>query len=355
MLQPLSPSEKLAIREHDMELVQYHLPRIIRMPVPRSVREAAWFRNAHIEDLIKVYAFPAYTLPTFSGKIFAALGLLLKFERLGLLKGNPMLIGSTSGNFGKDVAFAAMGFPVRGFRAVVNYGTPEGKLIHLRASGALIKIAPEGVLATDYAIMLAERDGELLLDQYTDEGSIEGHVYSMNHIAREMLRLDERAGFIFSAVTGTCSTLCGAKRYLPKHYPSPVKIMGVASMSKAEKVPGSRSLEDINDLKGIGGFFYRPEWANLLDFPLVTSVTQDEAYEHNAELINVGRVGSIGPTGALDDCGVWHSIQEHVENDTVEALMNDARQIRVVEFPMDAQVAYLSDKKYMSHFEAKAA
>jgi cysteine synthase len=334
-----------------INLLQRELPPLIRVPIPSSLRSAEWFRDAEIGNALKVYAFPAYKMGVFSGKIFPAWEAWWMDYVLGKFNDQPMVIGATSGNWGKDSALIAPIFPVRGFTAIVNRGMPEGKLRHLRASGAGIEFAPAGIPATEYAYELAQKPGYHLIDQYVHEGSVMGHERSMGHIARQMLEKEE-CGFIFGAVTGTCSTLMAADWFLrPSYTAGTVKIMGVASMSKQEKVPGARSPQDLAELQKIGGFPFRKDWKNVLTFPVVSNVSRHEAFALSADLVRRAFC-PVGPTGALLMAGFFNLLRAHVEMGIIDDLRNKQGNIVAVLFWMDSYLAYIDDEDYLSFFES---
>jgi cysteine synthase len=331
-----------------------YTPEVIPIPTPMSIQNAEWFRDADIGKILRVSAFPAFQLGMFSGKLFPALGLFRAAEQKGRFDDYPMVVAATSGNFGKDAAYLASIFPACGLKAVVNHSTPLGKIHHLELFGAEVISAPEGISAISHAYQLAKLPGHLLMDQYTEEGSIDGHYWSMRHIACEMRKVSKHSGFIFGAVMGTCSTLMGAHRYLRSFVSwGHVKIMGVASMSQKEKVPGSRSLEEIAELEKIGGFPFREEWKSVLNFPAVTSVAKDEVFSLNADLVRATCL-PIGPTGALLVAGVYHLLRDHVVRGRLEALKNEEGRIEFLLFLMDSNLAYISDPDYLKYFRFQA-
>ncbi len=338
-------------RARILRLVSEELPPLIKVPVPSSIREADWFRAAALEEALEVYAFPAYQIPLYSGKVFPALAMLLADEAAGKFRGRPAIAGSSSGNFIKDMANLSRMFNIGEVYAVVNRSLPEGKVRHIEFAGAKVVYAPEGVPATDYARRFATENGCVLEDQYTREDSIEGHRWSMRHIAREMEKAAGSSGFIFGAVTGTCSTLMAAQKYLKPQFGGRVKIFGVASMSKAEKVPGSRTPEDLRELESIEGFgaqLYRhPE--RFLDFPLIASVPKREAYRLNAELHHEADL-QAGPTSALLEGGLYGLLRDHAGRGALAELKNDRGRIAAVLFFMDSFLAYTGDDEYRSYF-----
>ncbi len=233
-----------------------------------------------------------------------------------------------------------------------------GQGCRFSASGisiAGIEFVPEDkkIPATESAQEFAKRNGYLLLDQYATEDAIAGHQYSMRHIDRQMMAMADE-GFIFCAVTGSWSTIMGAHRYLrPKMLETSKKFkaLGVASMSKEEKVPGSRSPEEISELKTINGFPYRPEWKDALDFPLVTSVSRHEAYSLNAPLVQEEWCLPVGPTVALLEAGICHFLRAHVETGKINLLLNERGDIRLLLFGMYSYMPYLDAPKYRAYFD----
>ena len=327
--------------------IEYGLPSVIEVPAPSHIRNTEWFRDAKLGDILQVYALPCYKIEKYSGKLMPALGILELDEKEGKFDDGPVVIIPSSGNFVKDFAAIAMTSRIREVFAILNYGTGAGKLNHVEVSGAKIRIAPKNMPATDYAFEMAQEHGGILINQYTHEGSIVGHKPTMNHIIREMMRVEGQAGFIFGAVTGTCSTLAAAHRYLRGNVPGNVKIMGVASMSESEKIPAARTLEEIGQLKAMGGFSHRPEWKGVLDFELVTSVTRREAFALNGERYRETALG-VGPTGALLEAGFYHMLCRSVERGEIESLRNERGMITACLLWMDSHLPYIDDLEYRS-------
>src|SRR6185437_2850296 len=162
----LDKSQKKRMRQRVLDLVTFKLPPLVQVPVPSYVREAEWFCDSGLEQSLRVFAFPGFNLGAFSGKLLPTLQAWLIDEAAGKFDDRPIVLGATSGNWGKDSALIAPTFNVKWFCAVVNQGIPEGKVNHLRAAGAEIIFAPAGFPATDYAYQLAKQSGHHLIDQY---------------------------------------------------------------------------------------------------------------------------------------------------------------------------------------------
>ena len=349
-MRKLSPMQKEALRERVTKLVQSGMPPIIKLQIPSSIRNAEWFRDFHLEKIVRLYALPLFEMKIYSGKLPPALGLLLQFEAEGRLHGKIGL-GASSGNWAKDMLLIAPMTDLEGFHIVVNSGVPKGKLDHLYAAGAMesdIIIAPKGIQATDYVYEVAARDSRYrLMDQYVEDGTISGLEPTMRHIQREMRWHHESWGYAVSFVMGTCSHCMAARKYLVD---DDVKIIGVASKSEDQKIPGSRSMAEIEKLKSIGGFPHRPEWKGVLDFDPVTSVDRDETYRLNAELVQVeGR--AFGPTSALNVAGTCHLLEKKAREGDLDSLMNERREIPLLDVMIDSYLAYLGDPEYLKYFQ----
>lgn len=341
----INRSEQKRMRDEVMDILVNRLPPLSRMPIPNSIRSERWFEQSGIEKQLRKYALPCFRMSTFNGKTPPAFKAWLMDEEAGRFENNPIVIGSTSGNWGMSAGLIAPLFSVQKFCAVIDMKTPEGKQNQLRASGADIMYAPAGVVPTDYVYQLIQDSQYHLIDQYIHEGSVQGHQWTMDHIARELARLNETPS-LFGAVAGTCSTLMAADRYLKKTAFPAMKIFGVASMSKEEKVPGSRSPEMLADLKRIGGFPYE----EVLDFPLVANVRKQEAYALTAAFVQRHFI-SAGPTAGLLEAGSYNLLREHWEtHGDFKALANPAGDVVMVSFFMDMHLAYLDEPDFLAAF-----
>lgn len=352
----LDDLERKTLRRNLLNFVERGLPPLVRIPVPNSIRDASWFRRARIHNKLKVFAFPAFQMGIFSGKLMPAMKLWLSLEREGVINPSAEGLSATSGNYGKDAAYLAPIFGAHGFTAVVSHNIHPGKLRHLYAAGAHVIKAPKGTLATDYVFDIAKRPGFVLMDQYIREESISGHEWTMNHIASEMerLRKDKRVirgrGFVLCAVTGSCSTLIAGNRYLKQRYlDRQIRIAGVASMSKKEHVPGSRSNEDLIDLKRIGGFPGRDEFKSVLDFDLEQSLTRDEVYTFNVERIRQILL-PVGPTGALLEAGFYCLLRKKLESERLTDLTNEYGEIVSILIWIDSYLPYIDDPEFLRYF-----
>ncbi len=346
-MKQLNNEQKARMRANVLDLVEHGLPPMIRMPVPSFIEAQPWFAESNAAELVRIYALPSYKMNTFNGKLQPALAACLIDEKEGKLEPGITVIGASSANWAMEMGLLA---PIFGFNfsAVIDVkAVPLGKQHHLLASGADIIPVPEGAIGTEYVYELAEKEHYHLIDQYVHPGSVIGHEWTMDHIAREMKRLEpgKKVSF-FGAVSGTCSTLRAAKNYLQPQFPG-MKVWGIASQSKDEKVPGSRYPGSIEELKSIGGGF---DYQTAIDGSLITSVSKEDAFAVNAELVQLHFV-TAGPTGALGLAGVWNRVGDHwKEHGSFKGLADDDGVVRGAIFIIDMHLPYLDDDGYRKHF-----
>jgi cysteine synthase len=334
------------MRQHILIMMKTALPPLMKVPVPQRIQKQDWFRDLRIDLDLEIFGLPLFRLETLNGKAIPLFKTFIIEEEIGHFENRPIVIGATSGNWGISGGLLAPMFNIARFQAVIDAKTPLGKQAHLKASGAEVILAPEGVSPIIHAEELGRWPGHRTVNQYTHEGSIHGHLWTMNHVRREMDAMNV-APSIFGAVAGTASTIMAAQRYLQPLFPA-MKIVAVASMSDAEKVPGSRSPHGLAELKDIGGFPFE----ETIDFPIVTSVPRAEAFETSIELIR--SFISAGPTGGLLISGFFHLLgaQAHKGKAALDALRNDQGKIVFVPVFMDTFLPYLDQPEYQAALPA---
>jgi hypothetical protein len=345
-------TEDQAISRKRVEYALSHLPSLEKLETPPSVREAGWYKDAGLEDVVNVWAFPGHLTEKFSGKLPGVVGNFEHFEREGMFDNCPTLTMPSSGNFLKDGSGVARGHNVKKILGILPRGISDGKLKQIEADGMVTPmITPEGMSTVQYAYQLAsETPNCIVMDQYINDATVVGHGRMMEHIGGEAKRLgwsDE--GLLIGGITGTCATLTAMRRYLPNFVTGPVKIFAVASHSKKEKVPASRSPEDFEELRDINGscgFMFREEWKGVLNFPMVTDVLRDEAFAMNGELFAYHY--SVGPTGALLTAGLYRLLEQCHNDGTLKEMLEWLRNIVLVW--MDSYYAY--DDPYYRKFLA---
>lgn len=334
-------TEEQAISRKRVEYALAHLPSLEKLETPPSVRNAGWYKDAGLEGVVEVWPFRADRIDKLSGKLPGVVGNFKGFERRGLFKTRPTLIAPSSGNYGKDSGVVAQGYDVEKVIVVLPRGVPEGKRKQIEANGVTAKEAPEGMSTIQYAYQLeSEAPNRIVMNQYIEDDTVVGHGRMMEHIGAETKRLGWGSETILiGGTTGTCATLTAARRYLPNFVTGDVKIFGVASHSKKEKVPASRSEADFEELRNINGscgFMFREEWKGVLDFPLITDVLRDQAYAMNGELFRYNY--SVGPAGALATAGAYSLLERCHESGELKEMLKWLRKIVVIW--MDAYYAY---------------
>lgn len=300
------------------------------VPIPKRIASATWFLDAGLAQVLETHALCCFRFKAFSGKVVAAFKILLEEEAAGHLAERPVLVVPTSGNFGFAGAILTVSesrvFDIPKFIAVVESSTPQGKQAHLRRSGATVITAPTGTTAIQYVMdTYASKPGHLIIDQYAHLGNLRGQEW----VAKKIHRTFKDMLSVFVATVGSTGSVAGAATYLRPHIPN-LKIIGIASMSEAERVPGSRTREGAE----AGKFNYQ----SLLSYPLVTSVTKREAFAYSADLISASI--SAGPTAGLALAGFYHLLQEEYEKGQLDDMKNQHGKIVVVLLLMDMFLPY---------------
>ena len=357
MKKTLDEADKKAMRKHVTGVVENGLPLLKWMPTPSFVKSQPWSRAA---KKVRICILSAGDLEVFNGKLQPALKTSLMDEEDGKFTPDTIVYGNSSANWAAMMAALAPMFSYKEFRPIIDRSVPKGKIDQLEANGVReILWVPKGSIGTDYAYELVGNPNFHLIDQYTHWGSVLGHKWTMDHIIRDLVRLmwSERArnnvwiGHNLSfaaAVTGTCSTVVAMNEFLRPAFPG-MKVWGVASMPGKEKVPRSRSLVKLDELKRIGGGF---KYEEAIDGELIQSVTLDEAYSVNAEIVSPHFM-DVGPTAALLVAGVWHRLGEYwmSHGESFDGLENDAGIVLGCLYGVDKRIPYLDDDQYRKYFQ----
>jgi cysteine synthase len=318
----LEYEQMLRRREKLLAFVNGEFAPIEPVPVPKDIASAGWFKESGLANTLKTYAFCGFRLEyalEYTGKLPAALKILLEEEAAGHLDARPVIVAATSGNFGFAAALLTVSvsrvFDIPKFIAVVEPTTSAMKQAFIRRSGATVIVAPQGMTAIQYADeTYGQRPGYLVINQYTHPGNLHGQEWVANKIHRT-LGLDVS---VFVASVGSTASVSGGG-YLRKLVPH-LKVVGVASMSEEDRVPGSRT----EAAAEVGGFDYR-SW---LSYPLVTSVTKREAFAASDELI--GNLIFAGPTSGLAVAGFYHLLSDEYRAGRLDAIRNPSGDIVAV-------------------------
>lgn len=338
------PTESAIIEERDrriarerVDFIVNNFPRLVPLEIPSSAYAQPWLKKAGLENRMRIWPLRCYQADVFSGKMLAARGYCEKLFREGLLEHNPDIYVPSSGNFVKDLARILRGYCSSRVYGVLPTHIHETKLKQLENAGVIPIRTPEGMSGIKYAYQLAaEGPNRIVACQYIEDACIQGYEPMMRHIAAEMQRLGfGNEDVLIGGVTGACASTTAMRRYLPQFVTGNVDVFAVASLSKKEKVPASRSREDFEELRDINGqpgFMFRPEWDGVLSYPLVETVTMEEARAMNRELFGMNY--SVGPTGALLTAGLFHLAKSLCEQGKSEKLGN------VILLWMDSYLTY---------------
>ncbi len=312
-----------------LELMEGDFAPLETVPVPEYVQCTEWFRDFSLGEILLTMGLCCFRFKGLSGKVVAAFKILLEEEANGSLADRPILVAATSGNFGFAMAILLVSlskvFDVRGFIAVVESTTSKGKLAHLHRSGAQVLIAPEGMTAIEYADIVGKQPGHRAINQYTHPGNLHGQEW----VARKIYRELGNEVSIFAAAVGSTASVVGAHTYLRPLVPH-LKVIGMGSMSEAEKVPGSRTEEGLR----VTGFDYR----SALDYPLITNVSKCEAFADSDGLISSSISG--GATSGLVRAGFYKFLRQECEANRLDVLRNPNGDIVAVFLFMDMFLPY---------------
>ncbi len=359
MKKTLDEADRKAMRKHVLGIVENGLPPLKWMPTPSFVKSQPWRKAA---KKVRICILSGGDLEVFNGKLQPALRASLMDEAEGKFTPETIVGGASSANWAAMMAAIAPMFSYKEFRPIIERSVPKGKIDQLEANGVNpenILWVPEGSTGTDYAYELVGTPNFHLIDQYTHRGSVLGHKWTMDHVIRDLPRL-ARYEYVrnhtwigsnlsfAAAVTGTCSTVAAEDEFLRPAFPG-MKVWGVASMPGKEKVPGSRSREKLEELKRIGGGF---NYEKAIDGGLIQSVTLDEAYSVNAEIVSPNFM-DVGPTAALLVAGVWHRLGEYWmdHHESFDGLENDAGIVLGFIYGVDKRLPYLGDDGYRRYFQ----
>ncbi len=262
-----------------------------------------------------------------------AFQLLLDAEKEGILTPETTLLVPSSGNTLVNIAYFKPAFHFKKVVGILEKNVSSGKKAQALLPGAGIEYpAKEGQSTIERAYELQEEGGGVVLDQYKRKGSVTGHRYTMNSIARDMKERKEPPSFLCAAA-GTCSTLV-AGEYLKENFPK-LQVIGVGCSSEEEKVPGARPLSTIErDIT----FPWRKAVA---PFDLVLC-DKHSSFARSRDFIRQTRK-PVGPSSGLAVEGFLRKFRELYENRELEQFANSNGKYVVVFVFMDAFPAYGPD------------
>lgn len=230
--------------------------------------------NINNENVAEVYVKLEKYNPGGSIKDRAALGMIEKAERLGLIKKGDTIVEPTSGNTGIGLAMAGN---LKGYKVIIVM--PDTMSIErrntIRAYGAEL-ILTDGKLGMKGAIEKAEElvkdcEGFYIPQQFANEANPERHYETTaEEIIKDVPDIDA-----FVASVGTGGTVIGVGRKL-KELKKDVKIIAVEP-EKSPLISGGKAAP--HKIQGIGANFI-PEIYDDTVVDEVITVTDEEAFEY---------------------------------------------------------------------------
>ena len=210
--------------------------------------------------------------PTGSVKDRAALGMIEKAEKEGLLKEGDTIIEPTSGNTG--IALAMIGM-LKGYKVVIvmpeSMSKERRELIKAYGGELILTEASKGMKgAIEKATEISEEKGYFLPQQFKNLGNSQKHYQTT---AKEILEDIPDVDIVISGV-GTGGTISGVAKRL-KEFNKNIKIIAVEPKESAV-LSGESS--GPHKIQGIGaGFIPEIYDAKLVD--KVMKISNEEAYE----------------------------------------------------------------------------
>lgn len=226
------------------------------------------------EDMADIYVKLEKLNPGGSIKDRAALGMIEKAEREGIIKPGYTIVEPTSGNTG--IALAMIG-KLKGYKVIIIM--PDTMSIErrnmMKAYGAEL-ILTEGAKgmkgAIEKAVEIAEgKEGYYIPQQFINEANPEKHYETTaDEIIKDLNEFD-----VFVAGVGTGGTIAGVGKKLKQHN-SNIKIVAVEP-AKSPVISGGQA--GAHKIQGIGAGFV-PDIYKKEIVDEVMTITDEEAFEY---------------------------------------------------------------------------
>lgn len=226
------------------------------------------------EDMADIYVKLEKLNPGGSIKDRAALGMIEKAEREGIIKPGYTIVEPTSGNTG--IALAMIG-KLKGYKVIIVM--PDTMSIErrnmMKAYGAEL-VLTEGTKgmkgAIEKAVEIAEgKEGYYIPQQFINEANPEKHYETTaDEIIKDLNEFDA-----FVAGVGTGGTIAGVGKKLKQHN-SNIKVVAVEP-AKSPVISGGQA--GAHKIQGIGAGFI-PDIYNKEIVDEVMTITDEEAFEY---------------------------------------------------------------------------
>lgn len=226
------------------------------------------------EDMADIYVKLEKFNPGGSIKDRAALGMIEKAEREGIIKPGYTIVEPTSGNTG--IALAMIG-KLKGYKVIIIM--PDTMSIErrnmMKAYGAEL-VLTEGIKgmkgAIEKAVEIAEgKEGYYIPQQFINEANPEKHYETTaDEIIKDLNEFD-----VFVAGVGTGGTIAGVGKKLKQHNGN-IKVVAVEP-AKSPVISGGQA--GAHKIQGIGAGFI-PDIYNKEIVDEVMTITDEEAFEY---------------------------------------------------------------------------
>jgi cysteine synthase len=323
--------EQLKEIERDME---HGLPSMVRLP--DSLR--ASIKDISEEPYVEMWAFTGGAKQGGTGKAMPVFQILKEELKAGRLTPGITAYIPSSGGAALSAAYYRQAYGIGKIVPVLEKSVPIDKQTQIVLPGddenVVIEHPREGQTAIERAYELQKEHGGLVINQYEHPGSVHGHKWTMDHIAREMKskRINKIPSF-FCAGAGTCSTLVAAHQYLKgNHFPN-LQVVGVA-VSPDQEVPGCRTLKKIQrDITF--------DWKKAIAPYEFVFCDRKPAFERSRNLIR--KAIPAGPSSGLALEGFFQFFRQLYEKGQLARHLNHKHRYVVVFMFMDGSQVYMPE------------
>lgn len=245
---------------------------------------------------VRIFAKDESTNPSGSMKDRAIDYKITKFEKEKSIKKGDTLFVTSSGNTGKSLAKIGT---CRGYKAKVlvpnNFSEKKRELIRDFGGDVILYKVPKGE-HSDSAILygrkIAEENGWVEFDQFSDQDFVDGYRSLGKEIVEEFKKMRKKIDYFIAGV-GTGATLIGAGTEIKRFYPN-VKIIGVEPEKEPTKIEGLHN----NHLTNLKPFEIYERNKRVVDKTIY--VEDKDAYALTLKLNDRGLL--VGPSSGANLC-----------------------------------------------------